>query len=248
MLRTRPAQRARAFAELPNWTGIWETEAAERLLSSGAPQFEPPKLWGKPPYSVEWEKHLAGAHPQGGPPPGSGSPPGALELPPTAKVCSPGGFPAVMEYPVPDYLFELLVTPEETLLLATDGAARHIYTDGRSHPVPDELWPTSMGDSIGHWEDKTLIIDTIARKAGPVGPPWTADLSDRARFTERLRLLDADTMQDDLAIDDPARFSHPWQITIRYRRVKDISRLVSIDCAENDRNPVIDGKIIISPP
>jgi hypothetical protein len=247
------SQRERALAQLPNWTGIWETEAAGRLLISHAHQFEPPKLWGKPPYNAEWAKKVASAHPQGAPPvgasPGGAPPGGVFDLPPTVKMCAAAGFPAIMESPVPDYLFEILVTPEETLLLATDGSARHIYTDGRAHPQPDDLWPTILGDSIGRWEGKTLVIDTIARTAGPVGSvPWAANLSAQAHFTERLRLINADTMQDDLTIDDPERFSQPWQLSIRYQRVKDISRLIAIDCAENDRNPVVNGKIIISPP
>jgi hypothetical protein len=176
--------------------------------------------------------------------------PGAVPaLPPTTKVCTPAGFPAIMEYPVPDFLFEILVTPEETLLLSTDGAARHIYTDGRAHPHPEELWPTALGDSIGHWEAHTLVIDTIARKAGPVGPvPWAANLSDQAHFTERLRLIGADTMQDDMTIEDSLRFSQPWHLTIRYLRVHDITRMIPISCAENDRNPVVNGKIVIAPP
>ena len=108
---------------------------------------------------------------------------------------------------------------------------------------------TILGDSIGRWEGKTLVIDTIARTAGQIAPaPGAADLSAEAHFTERLRLIDADTMQNDLTIDDPARFVHPWQISIRYQRVKDISRLIAINCAENDRNPVVNGKIVISPP
>ena len=237
------APRARTFTQLPNWTGIWETEAAARLLTSAGHTFEMPKLWGKPPYNPEWARKQPGAPPPGPPPPGGG------DLAPTIKVCSPGGFPAIMEYPVPDYLFEILVTPEETLLLATDGAARHIYTDGRPHPQPDELWPTVLGDSIGHWQGGTLVIDTIARTAGPVGPvPWAANLSDQAHFTERLRLIGEDTLQDELTIDDPARFVRPWQITVRYQRVKDISRMIAVNCAENDRNPVVGGKIVIVPP
>ena len=39
---------------------------------------------------------------------------------------------------------------------------RHIYTDGRPHPSADEIWPTPWGDSIGHWEGETLVVDTIA--------------------------------------------------------------------------------------
>ncbi|MGH8218814.1 MAG: hypothetical protein ACREUT_09665 [Steroidobacteraceae bacterium] len=230
------AQRVSAFAALPNWTGLWMDESGKALLLNDFTKFRPPALFGKPPYNAEFEKKL-------------GNIPPATDQPPTAKTCQPVGFPYVMAAPVPDVLFELLVTPEQTLLIATDETARHIYTDGRSHPEPEDLWPTAVGDSIGHWEGGTLVIDTIARKAGPVVLwPGAAELSDQAHFTERLHLVDANTMQDDMTIDDPQRFSHPWQVSMRYLRVTDFDRMVSIDCAENDRNPVVNGRFVIAPP
>src|SRR5919197_1061440 len=192
--------RAVACAALPNWTGLWETEAAARLSATG--KLEPPKLWGKPPYNAEWERRSRRADATGEP----AVPP--TDLPPTVKACEPAGFPATMEHPVPDHLFEILITREQTLLVSTDGAISHIYTDGRQHPTAEDLWPTPEGHSIGPWEGDTLVIDTTARKGGPVGPPLPgiADLSEQAHFTERLQLLDADTLQNHMTIDDPQRF------------------------------------------
>ena len=235
-----PALRTRAFAALPNWTGLWETEAAGRLRTTG--QFTPPTLWDNPPYNAEWEKKLRSAMPGGAP----AAPP--TDLPPAVKVCGPVGFPAAMEFPVPDQLFELLITPEQTLLVATDGTIRHIYTDGRKHPDDEDLWATPEGHSVGHWQGETLNVETVARTEGPVGPtPEAAVLSEQARFTEKLRRLDADTLQNEMTIEDPERFSRPWKLVIRYKRVKDVDRMIAVNCRENDRNPVIDGKIIIAP-
>jgi hypothetical protein len=234
--------RARALAALPNWTGLWETEAAVRLSATG--KLEPPKLWGRPPYNADWEKKSPRA--------GSDGKPAALQtdLPPAVKVCLSAGFPAVMDHPVPDHLFELLVTPEQTLLVSTDGTIRHIYTDGRSHPSSEDLWPTAEGHSTGRWDGDTLIIETIARKAGSVGPllPGIAELSEHAHFTERLSLLDADTLQNRMTIDDPQRFSHPWEIVVRYKRAKNVDRMIPVNCRENDRNPVVNGNFVIAPP
>ncbi len=143
-----------------------------------------------------------------------------------------------MTIPLSDYMFELLVTPEQTLLAATDGTVRHVYTDGRSHPQPEDLWPTRVGDSIGHWESATLVVDTIAREPGPVTPfPGSPDLSAEAHFTERLRRIDTDTMEDSMTIDDPKSLQQPLHRTIRYLRVKDVDRMIPVDC-EHDRNTV----------
>lgn len=237
-----PASRVRAFAALPDWTGLWEAESAAVLLATG--KFQSPKLWGTPPYNAEWEKKVRDAGPNAH---AAAAQTGVL--PPALKVCAPAGFPEIMEVPVPDYLFEMLVTPEQTLLVSTDGAIRHIYTDARRHPKGEDLWATPEGHSIGHWEGETLVIDTIARTAGPVGPaPGAADLSEQAHFTERLRRLDADTLQNDMTIDDPLRFSHPWQLVIRYKRAKNVDRMIAVNCRENDRNPAVDGNFVITPP
>ena len=247
------AQQTRTPAHAPagraGLGGLWETETAAALLAgelSASPlgveaeMVKRVKLWGKPPYNAEWQQKSQRAA-------ASASPPDSSRL---RTSCEMADFPEVMEVPG-DGMFELLVTPGETLLLTLYGTARHIYTDGRGHPPTEDFWPTSMGDSIGHWQGAILLIDTIARKAGPVTPiplPGIADLSGRARFTEALRLLDANTLQDDLTIDDPKRFTHPWQISIRYRRVTDVDRMIPIDCSEHERNVMVNGHATIAPP
>jgi hypothetical protein len=199
------ADRTGAFAKLPDWTGIWETEGAAASVSGA-------------------RARVAAAS--------------AARLPRNFKRCVPVGFPTIMTIPLSDFMFELLVTPEQTLLAATDGTVRHIYTDGRSHPSPEDLWPTRMGDSIGRWEGATLVVDTIGREAGRISPfPESPDLSDAAHFTERLRRIDADTMEDSMTIEDPQRLEQPLHLAIRYLRVKDVDRIIPVDC-EHDRNTV----------
>jgi len=248
------AQRVHAFATLPNWTGLWETDAAAALLSGeaarAADRLSPteaqaelgrrvPLLGGSAPYNPEWQKRSEDAIKRA-----KGAPPAP------SKHCGGYGFPAVMDSPIPDDTFEALVTPEETLILFPHGQARHIYTDGRGHPRPDDLWPTEMGDSIGHWEGHTLIVDTVARKPGPIAPPPnpnTAVLSEKAHFTERIRRLDADTLENRMTIDDPLHFSHPWVVTIVYKRVADLDRMIEWNCTENDRDPIVNGRFVVAP-
>ncbi len=259
------AARAGVFARLPDWTGLWETEISVAVLngefdkpvasalSAGAHSYAAGlapvetgftsrvQLLGKPPYNPDWEKKSQRAHKHVA----------ASAAPPPIKICGRSGFPALMESPVPDMAFQVFVTPEETLFLFPDGAARHIRTTGRPHPGPGDLWPTDLGDSIGHWEGATLVIDTIARKAGPISPfpkPGVANLSEQAHFTERITRIDTNSMQNDMTIDDPQRFAHPWKLSIRYKRVMDIDRMLPTDCTENDRNPIVNGKITLTPP
>jgi hypothetical protein len=126
---------------------------------------------------------------------------------------------------------------------------RHVYTDRGRHPAAEDLWPTRLGDSIGRWEDDTLIVDTIARTSTePLAPrAWVSMLSDQAHFTERLHLQSRDELVDELTIEDPVALARPWHITLRYVRVAPLNRMIPYDCTENDRNPVVKGKLTIAP-
>ncbi|HEY6454519.1 MAG TPA: hypothetical protein VIY90_04480 [Steroidobacteraceae bacterium] len=158
------------------------------------------------------------------------------------KLCT-YGFPTIMDV---FEMFQVVVTPEETLFVFDNGEARHIYTDGRGHPGKDDLWPTAMGDSVGHWEGETLVIDTVARTEGSLrmGPN---SLSARAHFTERVRRLNKNNLENQLTIEDPVALIHPWKMTFHYTRAADLDRMLPWDCA-NDRNPVVNGKLTVAPP
>ena len=90
--------------------------------------------------------------------------------------------------------------------------ARIIHMDGRPH-LPDTIrrW---MGDSIGHWEGATLVVDTTnfndsggfyGDAGGNFG--WDRNL----HVTERFSLLDANTLLYRFEIDDPTAFTQPWK-------------------------------------
>jgi hypothetical protein len=164
----------------------------------------------------------------------------------TFKVCT-RSFPALMEAP---WQFEIATLPEETLLVFENGQVRHVYTDGRPHPTGENLWPTPLGDSIGRWEGQTLVIDTVARIASEAIAPhaWVATLSEAAHFTERLRRIDANTLEDQMRIDDPIALATPWVFTLRFRHVTEMDRMIPANCTENERNPVVDGKTVITKP
>jgi hypothetical protein len=90
--------------------------------------------------------------------------------------------------------------------------ARIIRLDGRPHlPAGIRLW---LGDSIGHWEGATLVVDTTnfndsggfyGDAGGNFG--WDRNL----HLIERFSLLDADTLLYRFEIDDPTAFTQPWK-------------------------------------
>src|SRR5207249_3809660 len=76
------------------------------------------------------------------------------------------------------------------------------------HLAPDiQQW---KGDSRGHWEGDTLVIDTtnFSRKTAFRGS------SEKMHLTERIKRLDADTLIYQFTINDPASFEKPWTVEI----------------------------------
>jgi len=234
--------RVAKFAQMPNWSGLWISSAWNLDISGRTPGGEEElraklQLIRPPPYNAQWAANYQMALQEKT---------ALATRAATFKVCT-RSFPALMEAA---WQFEIATLPEETLLVFENGQVRHIYTDGRRHPAGDNLWPTFLGDSIGTWQGQTLVVDTVARSAAePIAPrAWVAMLSEDAHFTERIRRLDVDTLEDELRIEDPAALASPWSITLRFHRVTQMDRMIPTDCSENDRNPVVDGKMVITKP
>ncbi len=233
--------RARVVTALPDWRGIWQSSAWDLDVSGrtagGEPQLRATlQLVRPPPYNAKWQAAYER---------GMKDTAAVTHEAQTIKACT-RGFPAILEGP---QMFEVAVLPEETLVVWENDQVRHIYTDGRQHPSGDDIWPTRFGDSIGHWDGDTLVIDTVARRSEQLAPraPFSV-LSEGAHFTERLHRVSANEMDDEITIDDPTTLAHPWQMTLKFKRLADMNRLLPYDCTENDRNPIVDGKLIIAPP
>lgn len=103
---------------------------------------------------------------------------------------------------------------------------RLIYTDGRP-AVPSQLhnW---LGESRGRWEDgNTLVIETSNFRPGPsatnigtTGSPRANDtpVSEQAHMTERLTMIDADSITYEMTWDDPGIFTGPWTARLDWKR------------------------------
>jgi hypothetical protein len=102
--------------------------------------------------------------------------------------CWPGGVPYIFW----DFLVQLFQTPDHITMVYRHGnEVRHVRMNG-SHPA--KVTPSSYGDSVGHYEGDTLVIDTVGIKKGPFamldmyGTPYTEKL----HVVERYRLVDYD--------------------------------------------------------
>jgi hypothetical protein len=120
------------------------------------------------------------------------------------------------------------------VILNTYRDLRHVYTDGRAHPPEEDRWVTTWGDSVGHWEGDTLVIDTVSVREPNKYFGVVAWLSDQAHYSERLRMVSPDRIEGEMTIEDPATLTRTWVIKLQYKRATGWDRLVH-DSYANDR-------------
>jgi hypothetical protein len=155
--------------------------------------------------------------------------------------CQPQGVPYVFT----SGGMQLLQRPDEVVLLYDyDHQVRHVRMN-QSHPA--HVTPSWYGDSVGHYEGDTLVVDTVGFKMGPFsmvdrfGTPHTPAL----HVVERYRRLDFEAAKEGLdrdyhenqvavgtrdtsktgrylqlkfTVDDEGAFTMPWTATITYGR------------------------------
>jgi hypothetical protein len=95
---------------------------------------------------------------------------------------------------------------------------RVIYTDGRQHPK--DLDTSYFGDSVGHWEGDTLVVDVTGLNdetwlgGGLAGYKLATIHSDKEHVVERWTRK-GDTLTYEATVEDPVMFNKPWVITPR---------------------------------
>ena len=145
----------------------------------------------------------------------------------------------MMATPFPFQIFQL---PDRVLFLYEGGAHvwREIFTDGRPHPKDPN--PTFLGDSIGHWEGDTLVVDAIGFNdktwLDQDGHPHTEALHVIERYTR----TDEMTLRYEATIDDPDTYAAKWTTayTIPWQPGAELSEYI---CQENNQDVThIQGK------
>ncbi len=189
-----------ALGRLPDWSGIWTPDVGDQGKQADA---------NAVPWAPEAKKqiqHLIDEQK-------AGRPRGIH------NTCLPLGMPGFML--ITHNAVEFLFTPGRvTILGELDGNhRRRIYTDGRKHPDDPDL--TLHGHSTGHWDGKTLVIDTVGILPDAelaldesVGIENGGDM----HIVEHMHLVDDNTLHDDLEITDPKVLTGVWKTTRIFHR------------------------------
>jgi len=102
---------------------------------------------------------------------------------------------------------EIFHTPQKIAIVKENGGWSRIYLN-RGHLPADDLYPMFYGDSIGHWEGNTLVVDTISI-GGADNIDGTAPHSDAAHLVQRISRPAFDTLRVEGTLEDPKALLHP---------------------------------------
>jgi hypothetical protein len=140
--------------------------------------------------------------------------------------CRPGGVPGFALFGVRPVYF--LQTPTEVVIsYSGDAQVRHVYLDvpHSEHPAPS--W---YGESIGHYEGDTLVVDTVGINDRTLvdgfGTPHTKQL----HVIERFHLLeDGKVLEANVHVEDPGAFTMPWNAIQRFRQYEAAVRKMPVE-------------------
>jgi hypothetical protein len=227
----------------PDWSGVWQVKGSmavlsrddARMFAPGTRDFAPLK----PKYETRYRADLVRAEHQG-------DPGFKNSLTDTNTLHCFAGMPRLIATP---FQYEFITTPKETWILI-DKAIRHIFTDGRDWPPADARWPLMLGRSKGHWEGATLVIQTVDMRTDMWVDTTPLMLSSKASVIERIRLIDSNTLENEVTIRDPERLTGDWHFKRQYVRSDahewpDDPELCG---GPDDRNPVINGHVTVHLP
>jgi hypothetical protein len=141
--------------------------------------------------------------------------------------------------------FQILQAPGYVIFFTEENdETRIIPLEDRPHIGSDiKLW---QGDSRGHWEGNTLVVDVTNVKAKSRLDMVGNFYSPSAHFVERLTVIDQKTINYEATITDPTVYTKPWKLTARFERrfANDGSyEVYEDDCHEGERSA---DKMVIS--
>jgi hypothetical protein len=151
--------------------------------------------------------------------------------------CFPAGIPMIMTRVWPIAMVQL---PTVIYMVSNfNNSFRQIFLDGRDYTDPNTVIYTYNGESLGHWEDDTLVVDTRYIETYNHYIDTGIPISEEFRVQERLRLLeDGEILQIEYIMTDPVNWVGEWRNTKQWLRV-DHTDIGEVECLPdlNDNLP-----------
>ena len=151
--------------------------------------------------------------------------------------CFPAGIPMIMTRVWP---IAMVQTPTVIYMIANfNNSFRQIFLDGRGYSDQDTIIYTYNGESLGHWEGDTLVVDTRYIETYNHYIDTGIPISEDFRVQERIRLLEnGEVLEIEYIMTDPQGWVGEWRNTKRWLRV-DETDINEVECLPdlNDNLP-----------
>ena len=146
--------------------------------------------------------------------------------------CWPGGPAQDLFNAEPVYFIQ---TPKEVWIVwQRDHLVRRVYLDRGHSAAPKPSW---FGESVGHYEDGALVVDTIGFAERPYSfvDNWRTTHTKDLHMIERWQVLDGGNgIQVTVTFDDAGAFNPPWSGLVRFTKLN--GPIAESACAENNEN------------
>lgn len=198
---------------VPNISGVWQVRGFDRYTKQVDGSDPPWQPWNRKAFEERRAAEEAGTP----------------LYDPTAA-CLPSGTPRIIATPYPA---EIIQTPDSTVFLYEAQHLFRIVHMNQQHPQNVE--PSFFGHAVGHWEEDTLVVDTVGIVGETQIDEGGTQHSDQMHVVERIRKNDDGDLEILFTIDDPKAFTKPWTAKRIWKWRPEI-RFLEYVCEENNRN------------
>jgi hypothetical protein len=140
--------------------------------------------------------------------------------------CHPIGIPHFLLIPMTRPMYFVQGRDKIIMILTSFADVRRIRLNA-AHAT--DIKPSWHGDSVGHYEGDTLVVDTIGLNDKGAVDGFQTPHTEQLHVVERYRMLDGgETLELEVYMEDPGAFTTPWTATQRYSRTEGIARRTDV--------------------
>ncbi len=158
---------------------------------------------------------------------------------PARSLCWPNGVPAIVD--LGGEPIQFLQTENQVTIHHMEGPeVRYIYLNVSHSENITSSW---YGESVGHFEGNTLVVDTIGMNDRTVVDDFQTPHSEALHVVERYSLLqDGETIEVHYTVNDPETFTEPWTGARILRRITRAPMFEEFYCAESNLDILTGGE------
>jgi len=142
-------------------------------------------------------------------------------------------------------VMQIVQSPKSMAIYMEDdhagGGNRVIYIDNRPH-LPKNI-RTYLGDSRGHWEGNTLVVETTNFSKPYAGFRGSNVNVDTFKMTERFTRVDSNNLRREITFEDPSAWTRPWTVLVEMGKTSDNKHMI-FDSACHEGNYGLTGILV----